>query len=132
MSTLPASLLRPAPGGEIPDQPEPEQDTAPQAAKPAPVRRLAALAVNPAAGGTMARTAQAGYAGLRFICATIAGRFRDMTRREGGIPHAAYTGQPESLEALDKYRASRVWVAPADRGKGGFAETENAIYLATI
>lgn len=47
-------------------------------------------------------------------------RWRELNSREGGLWHAIYHGQPDSLAGLDEYTRSRAWVATGH--DGGVAE----------
>ena len=106
------------PAGEALDDPpgsgEAEQETpvsaggeggAPAALSPPPGARMGYLEQ---AWNTVAQAAR-----------TLALHWRTARAREGGLPHAAYHGQADSVAKLDEYTRSRAWV---QTGRDGSVE----------
>lgn len=81
-------------------------------------------------GGQVARHVQASEA-VHHAFRVARHRVREIRDREGGLPHAAYTGTPPSLKEHRDYGYSKVWVPPGHE-HGGVADRYGTFYNKTI
>ena len=92
----------------------PEAPPAAREAGTSPAAPLVTLA-----GERMSVTEQV-RTGIRTALRTVTYRWRDLNSREGGLPHAIYHYNGDSLAELDEYTRSRAWVKSGY--DGGVAE----------